>query len=148
MWKVFLIEHLYWNLPPLIDSITIKIVVNRLKKKQSKIKSLHDALKISYSFNILPLRVRLRPFTIMPIQVEEEILQLLKILIKYKPTTLMEVGTGGGGTLFLFSRVASSNATIISLDLPEGRFTGGYPRWKIPLYKSFASSTENNIDKS
>jgi len=38
----------------------------------------------------------------------------------------------------LFSRVSRSNATIISIDLPGGLFGGGYPRWKIPLYKSFA----------
>jgi len=27
---------------------------------------------------------------------------------------------------------------LISIDLPGGPFGGGYPAWKIPLYKSFA----------
>jgi len=47
-------------------------------------------------------------------------------------------GTAGGGTLFLFTRVADPEAKIISIDLPGGPFGGGYPRWKIPLYKSFS----------
>ena len=51
----------------------------------------------------------------------------------------MEIGTANGGTLFLFARVSSPDAVIISIDLPHGRFGGGYPEWKIPLYKSFAA---------
>ena len=49
----------------------------------------------------------------------------------------MEIGTENGGALFLFSHVASANATLISIDLSRGSF-GRYPKWKIPLYKSFA----------
>jgi predicted O-methyltransferase YrrM len=57
---------------------------------------------------------------------------------RLKPKTVLEIGTAGGGTLFLFTRVADPKATIISIDLPGGPFGGGYPRWKIPLYKSFS----------
>jgi len=39
-----------------------------------------------------------------------------------------------GETLFLFTRVASKDATIISIDLPGGRWS--YPRWMMPLLKS------------
>ena len=38
----------------------------------------------------------------------------------------------------MFSQVASGDALIISVDLPGGPFGGGYPEWKVPLYKSFA----------
>jgi len=65
-------------------------------------------------------------------------MELLKILARYKPWTILEIGTAYGGTLFLFTRVASSDARIISIDLPGGQFGGGYPEWKIPLYESFA----------
>ena len=71
-------------------------------------------------------------------QIPEEISQLLQILKERKPKTILEIGTANGGTLFLFSRIASDDATLISIDLPGGRFGGGYPIWKIPLYKSFA----------
>lgn len=71
-------------------------------------------------------------------QIRHEILELLRILHKTKPKYILEIGTAGGGTLFLFSRIASEDAIIISIDLPGGRFGGGYPKWRIPVYKSFA----------
>ena len=68
-------------------------------------------------------------------QNKSEILQLLKLLETRSPRLLIEIGTLNGGTLFLFSHVASDNARIISIDLPGGIHGGGYPFWKIPLYK-------------
>lgn len=72
-----------------------------------------------------------------PGQVQEEILELLRILEKIRPKIIIEIGTASGGSLFLFSHIASQDATIISVDLPGGPFGGGYPKWKIPLYKAF-----------
>lgn len=74
---------------------------------------------------------------IKPAQVQDEILELLGILDEIKPKVVIEIGTAGGGTLFLFSHVASEDATVISIDLPGGKFGGGYPKCKIPLYKAF-----------
>lgn len=72
---------------------------------------------------------------IRPTQVSYEILELLKIIDKTKPKTILEIGTANGGTLFLLSRIASEDAKIISVDLPSK--DGGYPRWKTLLYKAF-----------
>ncbi len=74
---------------------------------------------------------------IQPAQVKSEIAQVLKILEKEKPKYIMEIGTGNGGNLLLFSRVASDDAKIISLDLRGGEFGGGYAFWRIPLYREF-----------
>jgi len=38
-------------------------------------------------------------------------------LDKAKPKVILEIGTAGGGTLFLFSNVADEEATLISVDL-------------------------------
>jgi hypothetical protein len=46
------------------------------------------------------------------------------------------------GTLFLFSRFAVMDACIISIDLPLGTYGGGYPAWKRPFYRSFASNNQ------
>lgn len=72
-----------------------------------------------------------------PIQVKEEFIELLKIFKDKNPNCLMEIGTANGGTLFSFCKLARDNATIISIDLPRGRFGGGYPEWKIPIYQAF-----------
>jgi len=76
------------------------------------------------------------------LQVKSEIAHLLEIVRAFKPKTMMEIGTARGGSLFLFSRVLPENSFILSLDLPGGSFGGGYPFWKIPLYKSFASNSQ------
>ena len=75
-------------------------------------------------------------------QVKEEITSFLGILKNKQPKIILEIGTEKGGTLFLFSRMASSDAKIISVDLPAGKFGAGYPGWRIPLYKSFARENQ------
>ena len=82
-------------------------------------------------------------FFIRSSQIKEEIATLLKIMEKRKPRRLLEIGTAGGGTLFLFAKIASDDATIISIDLPGGKFGGGYPQACAPLYESFATNRQN-----
>ena len=79
---------------------------------------------------------------IAPGQVRSEITSLAELVKKLKPKTVLEIGTAEGGTLFLFSRLADPRAKIISIDLPGGKFGGGYPKWKINLYKSFSLSSQ------
>jgi len=75
--------------------------------------------------------------TIRPAQIYEEILELAKLIAELKPKTVLEIGTADGGTLFLWCRLASDDARIISVDLPGGPFGGGYPIWRGVLYKYF-----------
>lgn len=51
---------------------------------------------------------------------------------------MLEIGTAGGGTFFLFTRVATPDSTIVSVDLTLGPFGGGYPERKVRYYESFA----------
>lgn len=102
--------------------------------------SIEDCLDLAYDFHN---RVRIFPaskrwiFDIHPGQIREEITGLLEILTKHSPKLILEIGTANGGTLFLLTMVSRPDATIISIDLPGGLFGGGYPAWKIPLFKSF-----------
>ena len=80
---------------------------------------------------------------IAPIQSRNEFISLLNIISDLKPVRLLEIGTASGGTLFMFTRVASNNATIVSVDLPGGAFGGGYPPGRIPLYSAFALPNQN-----
>ncbi|GBD03455.1 hypothetical protein HRbin19_00741 [bacterium HR19] len=75
---------------------------------------------------------------IAPFQSRREILNFLQIISKIKPGAVLEIGTARGGTLFLISRTASEDATIVTIDLPGGKFGGGYSEWRKFLYKYFA----------
>jgi len=79
---------------------------------------------------------------IRPCQIKEEFVELLKIFKELNPKCILEIGTANGGTLFCFCKLARDDATIISIDLPEGPFGGGYPEWKIPIYQAFTKQNQ------
>jgi len=71
-------------------------------------------------------------------QVASELAALGQILADLRPERAMEIGTYAGGTLFFLTRLASPDATIISIDLPGGRFGGGYGTLRKWVYQRFA----------
>jgi predicted O-methyltransferase YrrM len=77
-----------------------------------------------------------------PAQIRSEIESLLRMLEERKPATIVEIGTARGGTLFLFSRVAASDALLISVDLPGGDFGGGYGATLLPVLRSLPLRTQ------
>jgi len=76
---------------------------------------------------------------ISPFQDRSELVEFMRIVASFKPRTCLEIGTAAGGTLFVLCRVSDPRATVISIDLPRGRFGAGYHPIKIPLYRSFAA---------
>jgi predicted O-methyltransferase YrrM len=58
------------------------------------------------------------------------------------PRAVLEIGTARGGTLFCWCALAAPEATVISLDLPQGIHGGGYPPWKTFLYRRFAGAKQ------
>ena len=108
----------------------------KLKKEVLKCHTIEDYIDLAYSFHIFFI-----PF-LRPGQVKEEINELLNFLVRIKPKVICEIGTAGGGTFFLLSKISSPDAYMISIDLPGGIFGGGYPKWKIPFYKSFATGDQ------
>jgi len=71
-------------------------------------------------------------------QVPSELTALGEILAERRPERALEIGTAHGGTLFFLTRLASPRATIASVDLPEGKFGGGYSIKRQRLYQRFA----------
>jgi predicted O-methyltransferase YrrM len=71
-------------------------------------------------------------------QVPSELRSLGEILQALRPAYAMEIGTWKGGTLFFLTRLASPRAKIISVDLPGGRYGGGYSGVRAWLYRRFA----------
>jgi len=116
--------------------ISLKFAAVMLRRETNKCNSIEDYVDLAFNiFNIFPIKL----WKIKPAQVKEEIAELLRVLAKHKPKFILEIGTAGGGTLFLFVRISSPDATIISIDLPGGRFGGGYPEWRKTLYELFAT---------
>jgi predicted O-methyltransferase YrrM len=102
-----------------------------LRRRAARARGLDDLLDIAFGFDSFGI-------TIVPGQVRDEIGGLLRRLHEEPPRRMLEIGTCTGGSLFLFAQVAAPDAHVISVDLPDGDFGGGYPAWKTPLYRSFA----------
>lgn len=76
--------------------------------------------------------------SIKPLQTPGEIQQAFELCLEVKPKRVLEIGTAKGGTLYLWCQAAADDATLISIDLPGGKFGGGYVEPRAELYKSFA----------
>jgi predicted O-methyltransferase YrrM len=97
-------------------------------------RSLDDALEYAYS-------ARPAAFKIAPIQVRSELRNFLSFVEKLKPRSVLEIGTGRGGTLFLLTRAAAPDAVLLSVDLSsvkDLRFGGGDVSRRKPLFEAFA----------
>lgn len=79
---------------------------------------------------------------IKPLQVNSEFHRFAEVVARLKPKYLLEIGTCFGGTLFVLSRLAAQGATIISVDLPGGKFGGGYSSLRTPIYRRFPRKDE------
>ncbi len=99
----------------------------RLIQKVKKSKNMEKIIEFTYNKEIF----------VTPTQVKSEIKALLEFLQEKKLKYILEIGTYMGSSLFLFSQIITEDSIIISIDLPGGSHGGGYPRWRIPIYKSF-----------
>lgn len=57
--------------------------------------------------------------TLRPRQVRREIETLAKMVASLEPSIILEIGTERGGTFYIWNRILSEPATIISIDLPR-----------------------------
>lgn len=82
---------------------------------------------------------------ITPFQLKEEITQLLDFL-KTKPLkTIMEIGTANGGTLYMWTKIADPEALIIGVDLPNGKYGGGYDATRKTIYENFKQPKQSMV---
>jgi predicted O-methyltransferase YrrM len=113
--------------------IPLTFVATRvLRRRIRRISSIDDGLDVAYGFSFAGIQFS-------PWQERSEIDGLLRMVAAIEPTTVLEIGTSNGGSLFLFARVAAADALLVSVDLPHGEFGGGYAPWRSVLYRGFAS---------
>jgi predicted O-methyltransferase YrrM len=103
----------------------------RVRARADQAVTVDDLLELTFEF---------RPYgiTINPLQSRWEFGKLLEEVARVCPKTMLEIGTAKGGSLLAFAQMCAPDAHIVSVDLPRGPFGGGYPLWKVPLYKAFA----------
>ncbi len=109
----------------------VPFAIRALHRASANVATVEDAVSLVFNFRSCGIRIA-------PGQFPAEITPLLKRLSEKPPRRLLEIGTAGGGSFFLFSRVATADALLISADLPQGLFGGGYPEWRGRLIQSFA----------
>jgi cephalosporin hydroxylase len=107
----------------------------RLHELAADASTVDELLDLVFDFDVAGITVR-------PGQVRWEFTQLLNHVQELRPQRVLEIGTANGGSLLPITRLAAPDAHIISVDLHHGEFGGGYPAWRIPLYKAFARSTQ------
>src|SRR5215471_2594710 len=78
----------------------------------------------------------LRSYSLGCIQHRTELLKLASLVDELRPRSVLEIGTWRGGTLFVFCRLATHDATLISLDL--WRYTSMYA----PVFHSFCRKSQ------
>ena len=122
LWKIF-------------GRFLILVAIRKLRNLAAKADSIESAIRVASEFSFVGM-------SIAPSQIEREITELLGLVKGIEPRAILEIGTANGGTLFLFTRMASEDAKVISVDLPKGNFGGGYPVWKSGLFKSFAKNCQ------
>jgi predicted O-methyltransferase YrrM len=118
------------------DRLMTGVAARKLRSAAAEAATLDDAVDLAFSFEVADVRIT-------PLQVREEIVELLRRLAEDPPRRVLEIGTANGGSLFLLTRVARTDATIVSVDLPGGLFGGGYPASRAPLYESFARGRQS-----
>lgn len=82
-------------------------------------------------------KVAHRAVEIGALQKVAELEEFLKLAKKENPRVVVEIGTARGGTLYALCQIASPDATIISIDLPEGPFGGGYTPADTTFFRTF-----------
>jgi cephalosporin hydroxylase len=107
----------------------------------SRCRNIDDCIDLAFDFGLVGLRPAYLLY-IIPTQVRDELAELAGIVDGLEPSIVLKISTANGGTLFLWSRLANSDATVVSVDLPGGQLGGGYPKWKLPFYRSFARNQQ------
>jgi predicted O-methyltransferase YrrM len=79
---------------------------------------------------------------VTPIQVRAELLEFAALVQNLCPKALLEIGTRNGGTFFVMCRLADPKARVISIDLPGGRFGGGYEFFRMPILRRMRKSEQ------
>ena len=136
------INEIYSKNRVIISYIISLLSGTKLKREASKCRSIEDLIDLGLFFEYTPIKGLPFKLIFRTLQNRFEITEFLKYIARIQPKLILEIGTARGGTLYLLSRFSSPDAHVISLDLPGGIHGGGYPRFRIPFFKTFVSKNQ------
>jgi predicted O-methyltransferase YrrM len=89
-----------------------------------------------------PRAIARRALSLQATQKEPELVELVALVSERRPRAVVEIGTQHGGTFYAWCQTAQPDATLVSIDLPEGPF-GGVDRPDLPrALRGFAHSRQ------
>lgn len=111
-------------------------VLRRLSREIARPRSPEDWIRFVSTFQ---MRLGIRRYTLRlsfrSVQIPSEITRLVELVAAEKPRRVLEIGSQGGGTLFLFARVAAPDALLVGTDLPPDGYGGGLSDWRATLFE-------------
>src|SRR2546427_4468220 len=108
------------DLYPPLGQARARAVIARLKQANTD-SDLDASIRRAYTFKSSGVEFK-------PVQVWSEITALLHAVAELKPSCVMEIGRGGGGTLFLFAAVLDPPAPVFAVCLRAP------PDWEGPIF--------------
>lgn len=117
-----------------------------LKLEKSK-KQIQERMDVEDGLNdIIDTVVSVKPgyssYQVFVKQLGDELKEFANLVEKEQPQTVLEIGTAKGGSLYVWSRYLDSVDKVVSLDLPGGKFGGGYNEDMIEIFRQFAPSKQ------
>ncbi len=91
---------------------------------------------------VVDVKPGISPYQVFVKQLGDELKDLANLVAKERPKTVLEIGTAKGGSFYVWSRYLDSAEKLVSLDLPGGKFGGGYGERKTEIFREFAPSKE------
>jgi predicted O-methyltransferase YrrM len=101
----------------LLMPIWIRLAAARLRSRLSRARTLRERMEAVYGFSY-------RRLSLGPSQIAAELAAFLEQVEELRPRTILEIGTGLGGTTVLLTQVAADDAVVVSVDLPRGPARG------------------------
>lgn len=96
----------------------------RLQRRASALSTVEGVVDLAFTFGCF-----------QPNQIRSEVTQMLQVVAPVKPRRLLEIGSEGGGNLFLLSKIAAPDAKILSIDL-------NFSSMQMAAYPSLAAPTQ------
>lgn len=120
------------------DRFTYQLSRRQIQRRMQRERTLDDILD-----TVIEIQPGYKNYKLRAAQLREELQELATIVNERNPRTAMEIGTARGGTFYTWSRHLDSLSTLVSLDLPQGQFGGGYSKRHTSLYGEFAPENTN-----